>query len=75
VFLLNGTGDPRMPEKNSRLLQEAAGEPKTVRWIDAGHVNIRDERFHRLVARELVEWLVSHDLISPDNFAPGRYVD
>ena len=68
VFMLNGTGDPRMPERNSRLLHETAGLPKTIRWIDAGHVNIRDVKFHDLVARELVGWLVEHDLVSPRNF-------
>jgi predicted esterase len=68
VFMLNGTGDPRMPERNSRLLHEAAGAPKTIRWIDAGHVNIRDEKFHGLVARELADWLVGCGLISRENF-------
>jgi len=72
VFMLNGTGDPRMPERCSRRLHEAAGEPRTVRWIDAGHVNIRDTEFHDLVSRELAAWLVANDLISPDNFVTGE---
>jgi hypothetical protein len=63
--MLNGTGDPRMPERCSRLLHEAAGEPKRVRWIDAGHVNIRSEEFHDLVSRELADWLVFEKLIEP----------
>lgn len=66
VFMLNGTGDPRMPEQCSRLLHDAANEPKRIRWIDAGHVNIRSEEFHDLVSRELVDWLVAQELIAPD---------
>ena len=68
VFMLNGTGDPRMPEQCSRILHDAAGDPKTVRWIDAGHVNIRDTKFHNTVARELVDWLVAQNLVTPENF-------
>jgi dienelactone hydrolase len=65
VFMLNGTGDPRMPEHCSRRLHEAARDPKTIRWIDAGHVNIRSTEFHRLVSRELADWMVANDLIEP----------
>jgi dienelactone hydrolase len=68
VFMLNGTGDPRMPESCSQLLHDAARHPKTIRWIDAGHVNIRAAEFHEQVSRELVEWLVANELIAPDNF-------
>jgi dienelactone hydrolase len=57
VFMLNGTGDARMPERCSRLLHEAAGEPKTIRWIDAGHVHIRDEEFRREVLDVFLAWL------------------
>ena len=65
VFMLNGTGDPRMPEHCSQRLHEAAREPKTIRWIDAGHVNIRTVEFHRLVSRELVDWMVANELVEP----------
>ncbi|MCK5407820.1 MAG: prolyl oligopeptidase family serine peptidase, partial [Candidatus Krumholzibacteria bacterium] len=68
VFMLNGTGDPRMPEYCSRLLHETAKEPKSIRWIDAGHVNIRSKEFHSLVSRELAAWLIGQDLISRENF-------
>jgi hypothetical protein len=63
--MLNGTGDPRMPEHCSRRLHEAAREPKTIRWIDAGHVNIRTVEFHRLVSRELADWMVANGLVEP----------
>lgn len=69
VFMLNGTGDPRMPERCSKRLHEAAGDPKTIRWIDAGHVNIRAVEFHRLVSRELADWLVANELVERGSLA------
>lgn len=57
VFMLNGTGDRRMPERCSRLLQAAAGEPKTVKWIDTGHVHVRDRNFRRDVLLAVQAWL------------------
>jgi dipeptidyl aminopeptidase/acylaminoacyl peptidase len=68
VFMLNGTGDDRIPERCGRLLYDAAREPKTIRWIDAGHVNIRDEKFHELVSEELISWLVGQGIITEDCF-------
>jgi dienelactone hydrolase len=65
VYMLNGTGDPRMPEHCSRQLHDAAREPKTIRWIDTGHVNIREVEFHKLVSRELVDWMVANGLVEP----------
>lgn len=58
VFMLNTTGDPRMPDSCSRLLHTVAGEPKTVRWIDAGHVYVRDRNFQQDVLEEVRAWLV-----------------
>ncbi|HEY5997384.1 MAG TPA: hypothetical protein VIU29_10205, partial [Candidatus Deferrimicrobiaceae bacterium] len=57
VFLLNGTGDRRMPDRCTRLLQAAASDPKTVRWIDAGHVHVQDKNFQRDVLVALRAWL------------------
>jgi hypothetical protein len=68
LYMMNGTGDPRMPEACSSLLHDTAQEPKTIRWIDAGHVNIRATEFHALVSRELADWLVANELISPTDF-------
>jgi len=65
VYMLNGTGDPRMPEHCSRQLHDAAREPKTIRWIDTGHVNIREVEFHQLVSRELADWMVANGLVEP----------
>ena len=64
VFMLNGKNDPAMPERYSRLLHEAAREPKTVRWIDTGHVTISSTEFHQLVIAELTQWLEAEGLIA-----------
>lgn len=58
LFMLNGDEDLGIPAHNTRLLFEAAKEPKTLRWIEAGHVNIRDKEFHKLVTEEIVNWFV-----------------
>jgi hypothetical protein len=68
LFMLNGTGDPRIPIRCSCLLHEEAREPKTVKWINVGHLNVRSNEFHGLVSRELIEWLVSQELVAPESF-------
>ncbi len=65
VFMLNGTGDPRMPLRCSQLLHEKARQPKTIRWIPAGHVNVWSKEFHKLVGQELIAWLVEINMIPP----------
>ena len=68
VFMLNGTEDLGIPESNSRLLYQAAKEPKTLRWIDAGHVVLQDQQFHDLVSQELVTWLTEEGFVGPESF-------
>jgi dienelactone hydrolase len=63
LLILSGKGDERMPEPCSRALQEAAGEPKTIRWIDTGHVTLDSTDFHDIVLDELAAWLRAHDLV------------
>lgn len=64
VFMLSGTADATMPVRNSRLLHEAAREPKTVRWIRAGHVRLRSEEFHRSVVEALTQWMIEIGFLS-----------
>ncbi len=63
LFMLNGSVDPRIPVRCSRILHETAREPKTVVWLDTGHLGIRSKEFHEVVIRELLEWLTSNGLI------------
>lgn len=73
LFMLNGTGDPKMPERCSRLLHERAGEPKTIRWVSAGHVDVRDREFHEVVSRELSAWLIERGFISKESVVNLRF--
>lgn len=67
VFMLNGTDDPRMPARCTRLLYQKAKQPKLSRWIPSGHLHIRSKEFHRLVRHELATWLAQNGLISADS--------
>ena len=70
VFMLTGVEDSVMPERAAALLHEAAGQPKTVRRISAGHVKLRSAEFHRLVLREVVDWLVEIGFVREEDSAP-----
>lgn len=63
LLMVNGTGDPRMSVECARLLHEKAREPKKIRWIDAGHVGVRDREFHERVREELVDWFVEQGFL------------
>lgn len=65
VFMLNGAEDPAMPVACSRALHEAAREPKTVRWLPVGHVDVRSREFHGEVLGEFVAWLREIGFINP----------
>lgn len=64
VFMLNSVGDRRMPDRCSRALQTAAGEPKTVRWIEAGHVHIGDRKFRQEVLAAVQAWLADNGYVA-----------
>jgi hypothetical protein len=68
LLMISGIQDSRIPPRCSRMLHDAAREPKTVTWIDAGHVTIRDEEFHRLISEALIEWLVGQGFVPPGSF-------
>jgi dienelactone hydrolase len=66
VLMLNGSDDPAMPEECSRALHDAAGEPKTVSWLPAGHVTVHSPEFHEYVVGEFVAWLRDIEFLSAD---------
>ena len=68
LLMISGTQDSKIPLKCSHLLHGAAAEPKTVRWIDTGHLTIRDAEFHELIKTELITWLVSEGLVARECF-------
>jgi predicted esterase len=69
LYMLNGMDDKRIPLECSRLLHIAAGNPKTVKWIQEGHLNVKSEEFHRKVSNQLSQWLVSEGLIESGSFS------
>jgi predicted esterase len=71
LLMIGGIQDSRIPARCSRLLHDAAGEPKTVKWLDTGHVTIRDEEFHTLVSDVMIEWLVKQRLVPRECFVKG----
>jgi predicted esterase len=68
LLMISGTQDPRIPERCSRLLHDAASEPKTVKWIDAGHVSIQEEEFRGLISDAMISWLVEQGLVPQECF-------
>ena len=66
VFMLSGTEDVAMPEEISRALHEAAGEPKTIRWLSLGHVNLKSTEFHQQVLDTCMEWLQEIGFMTAD---------
>ncbi|QDU85201.1 Alpha/beta hydrolase family protein [Planctomycetes bacterium Pla163] len=56
VLFVAGEGDERMPRALAERLHERCGEPKEIRWLDLGHVNVRDPKFHTEVLGEVVAW-------------------
>ena len=64
LLMISGKQDLRIPERCSRLLHDAAGEPKTVIWLDAGHVSIQEEEFHGLISDAMIDWLVEQRLVT-----------
>jgi hypothetical protein len=68
LLMISGIQDPRIPARCSRLLHDAANEPKTVEWLDTGHVTIRDEEFHRLISDTMIKWLIEQRLVPQECF-------
>ncbi len=57
IFMLCATEDEAMPEHCTRALIDRAGDPKSVRWLPLGHVQISSIEFHQQVLDECVRWL------------------
>lgn len=64
VLFVAGEGDERMPRHLGEALHRACGEPKEVRWLDLGHVDIRDPAFHTEVLSEVVTWFGSVGMLA-----------
>lgn len=61
VVMVNGRLDERIPTASVRQLFEAAREPKTLVWLDAGHITPRDDSLLQAIADTAVRVLESRD--------------
>ncbi|UCG50730.1 MAG: alpha/beta hydrolase [Candidatus Latescibacterota bacterium] len=70
LLMINGSDDPKLPERCIKGLYERARQPKTIRWFPTGHVDIRSTEFHEKIREELVLWLGENDLVEADASRP-----
>lgn len=60
VYFQNGRYDVLVPAAAGEALQEAAGEPKEIKWYDSDHVGINLEQTKQ-VLRDCLAWLIKQD--------------
>jgi len=65
LFMLNGTGDTRVPVRCTQLLYSRAKPPKTIVWIPSEHVHVSSAKFRERVLGELEAWLKKNQILSP----------
>ena len=72
LLMVSAIGDERIPPRCSRLLHDAARQPKSVEWLDTGHLSVHDEaEFRNLVGEVVISWLVERELAPRGCFNPG----
>ena len=54
LVMINGTEDEQIPRANILALYERAREPKTMVWIESGHVHPRNIDLTRKIVETLV---------------------
>jgi len=57
LIMINGTHDDQIPHGNTLALHENAGQPKTIRWIESGHLHPRNPELTRKVANAMADEL------------------
>lgn len=53
LIMINGTNDEQVPRYNAELLYNAAGEPKTISWLESRHVRPDNVELTRMIVAEL----------------------
>ncbi len=53
LIMINGTNDEQVPRHNAEILYNAAGEPKTIRWLESRHVRPDNVELTRMIVSEL----------------------
>ncbi len=57
LIMINGTEDDQIPRANTMALYEHAGHPKTIIWIESGHVHPRNPELTQRVVRAMADEL------------------
>jgi dienelactone hydrolase len=53
LIMINGTEDEQVPRHNAELLYNAAGEPKSITWLESRHVRPDNVELTRRIVAEL----------------------
>lgn len=53
LIMINGTNDEQVPRRSAELLYNAAGEPKTIRWLESRHVRPDNVGLTGMIVEEL----------------------
>jgi len=66
TVIMNGREDDRIPLESVEMLYEAAGEPKELVWLDAGHISSRDPASIERVLGAASRALSSHGIANQE---------
>lgn len=53
LIMVNGTNDEQVPRYSAELLYNAAGDPKTITWLESRHVRPDNVELTRMIVAEL----------------------
>ena len=62
LIMINGSNDEQVPRHNAELLYNAAGEPKTIAWLESRHVRPENIELTRLIVAELKKKLEQYGI-------------
>jgi hypothetical protein len=73
LIMINGTHDEQIPREDVEQFYQAAAEPKTIRWIESGHVHPRDPALTRTIVATLESELQRLQIVAPPPMEPRRH--
>jgi fermentation-respiration switch protein FrsA (DUF1100 family) len=65
LVMINGTNDEQVPRYNAELLYNAAGEPKTITWLESRHVRPDNPALTKAIVAELKRGLAKAGIPLP----------
>ncbi len=67
LVMINGTDDEQVPRQYAEEFFSAAEEPKKIVWLEARHVNPRNEELTRRIVQTMKEELVRLNVLTEEN--------